>query len=268
MQTEQHCLPEALSTMATKSHAATEAQCNSTQAGQAEETRAMTPTTPTPGEAAREHREALQWAVNFFRNVDSAGCSRQDCERGREVAEILSRHFPPTEATEPQTWCDHCSADLSEVKHVLCECCYREYAGPKLTNPAFDAEATQVAVEVATSEIMEHFSGIDIDALPQRSTITAIISKHCTADAGEVERLKSDRDSWRRVAEWLESEKLTARANAIAECLMKVSRVSVFTEQEDRLIQITAVDYKVSVIDALESLAKKEGDDAKSGRDT
>jgi hypothetical protein len=103
MQTEQHCLPEALSTMATKSHTATEAQCNSTQAGQAEETRAMTPSTPTPGEAAKgdELRElALRIAEIHPPVVDG----RWDGERSKiwvlQTVGLLSRYFPPAKAAQ------------------------------------------------------------------------------------------------------------------------------------------------------------------------
>lgn len=38
--------------------------------------------------------EALEWAADFFRNIDSAGCSRKECELAREVANV----FVPTEA--------------------------------------------------------------------------------------------------------------------------------------------------------------------------
>lgn len=36
--------------------------------------------------------------------------------------------------------CDHCSADLNGVQHVLCEKCYRKFAGPKWTDADFDPE--------------------------------------------------------------------------------------------------------------------------------
>lgn len=41
------------------------------------------------------------------------------------IEQIVSRHFPPTEVT--QTWCDHCSADLNDIRHILCERCYRDF---------------------------------------------------------------------------------------------------------------------------------------------
>jgi hypothetical protein len=52
--------------------------------------------------------------------------------------------------TAEQTWCDHCSADLNGVKHILCERCYREYAGPKSTDPAFS-----VAPDTAAQQARE-----------------------------------------------------------------------------------------------------------------
>lgn len=53
-------------------------------------------------------------------------------ETAEKATEFISRFAAaPLLALVDQTWCDHCSADLNGVKHILCERCYREYAGPK-----------------------------------------------------------------------------------------------------------------------------------------
>lgn len=57
----------------------------------------------------------------------------------------------PVEQSDEQTWCDHCTADLNGVKHILCERCYREYAGPRWFDPEFNAAARH-------SEVAERFA--------------------------------------------------------------------------------------------------------------
>jgi hypothetical protein len=64
----------------------------------------------------------------------------------------------------------------------------------------------------------------------------------------------------------VEQIQAVARANAIRECVAKVSAVSVFREEGDKLTQLPAIDYKVRVIDALESLTKKEGDNGPTSK--
>jgi hypothetical protein len=119
----------------------------------------------TPSEAAREAAYEI------------AGLESADVDR---VAAIIFRHFPPTEAT--QDWCDHCSADLNDVKHILCERCYREYAGPKWTDPAFNAEATQPAaadVELNQEQLDALTQSIarDVRATTRANTISECIEK-------------------------------------------------------------------------------------------
>lgn len=65
-------------------------------------------------------------------------------QQGRTREEVIRRWNTRTAASvsppvgEVQTWCDHCSADLNGVRHVLCEKCYRFIAGPKWTASDFD----------------------------------------------------------------------------------------------------------------------------------
>jgi hypothetical protein len=57
-----------------------------------------------------------------------------------ELAKPENEGLPPSAPVAAQTWCDHCSADLNDTQHVLCERCYGAYAGPKWFDPAFIPE--------------------------------------------------------------------------------------------------------------------------------
>lgn len=55
------------------------------------------------------------------------------CENQKAALEEFRQACAPAQPLQPtgeqeQTWCDHCSADLNSMKHVLCERCYREFA--------------------------------------------------------------------------------------------------------------------------------------------
>lgn len=124
------------------------------------------PSTATPGEGAREietrlgvlplsliddidgRRESIYHGWNYQLDAKVASQMKTDLDYLRAfVGALLSRHFPPT-------------------------------------------EATQVAVEAAASEVNDYYNklvGFNIRVHGPRE-VAAIISKHCTADAGEVER--------------------------------------------------------------------------------
>jgi hypothetical protein len=150
----------------------------------------------------------------------------------------------------------------------------------------------QVAVEAAAQEIVDrglvYYADLDgeprtsKDAPATTSKIIAIISKHCTADAGEVERLQGELrkerarcyhehvplDSFvglKKERDSLRAELTTARANAIRECVDAVNTMlGGCTIQVDtgRLVADPGGPWfiKSDVVRVLESLAK-EGDD-------
>jgi outer membrane murein-binding lipoprotein Lpp len=98
----------------------------------------------------------------------------------QERNRLLATTSPSTTAQEAtQTWCDHCSADLNGVRHILCERCYREYAGPKWFDPAFNAPPSDAATRAAREigEWLRTGDGeVDGNAIKE---VAAIISKHC-----------------------------------------------------------------------------------------
>lgn len=47
-----------------------------------------------------------------------------DGKIAQTVAEMELRVRAPI---HPEDWCDHCSADLNGIRHILCENCYRTY---------------------------------------------------------------------------------------------------------------------------------------------
>lgn len=47
-----------------------------------------------------EFGNALEWSIKFFRGIDSAGCSRAECQRAREVAEVFARFVTKEELNQ------------------------------------------------------------------------------------------------------------------------------------------------------------------------
>jgi hypothetical protein len=82
-----------------------------------------------------ELESLLQQPATSERCEETGGFTCECCGRNCEVR--IDRRFCKECAGyraangAEQAWCDHCSADLNGVKHILCERCYREYAGPK-----------------------------------------------------------------------------------------------------------------------------------------
>jgi hypothetical protein len=259
------------------------------------------PSTPTLGEATREP----------IRDAAAQICCLWDAddEDRQRVAEIICEYLPdaalpPIEATQRKYFCScgmPCTAeeyiehyfeqghDRGEGAQVAVEA--REIAERIVGSTFENTGASHETLRVTTIErITDYLHG---------QNIAAIISKHCPADAGEVERLKRAikiRDSflsgdeaavglieiaglldrhftgregramtWREIIEHISDinrEKEEARANAIRECVGKVA------ETRNHLAAARYTDSQRVVVDmfihklkpALESLAK-EGDD-------
>jgi hypothetical protein len=59
-------------------------------------------------------------------------------EANRLNAELAEARAQLAGSDQKQDWCDHCSGNFGEASHILCEKCYRLFAGPKWWDRDFD----------------------------------------------------------------------------------------------------------------------------------
>lgn len=200
------------------------------------------PSTPTPGETASDLREELaalchrQWsgwmrylfykcetenlswgtltkipeayAQRWRRQAETsyADLPEEEKESDRKEAdrliEVLSHHFPPTEAAQPTAYMheDELPADMPKEDY---DKWYEQSWIPNgvgcRVGPRYPFESAQVAVEAAAEEIIDMDINGRYDPYDphNRQAIIAIIAKHCAvapADAGEVERPQPTED--------------------------------------------------------------------------
>lgn len=92
------------------------------------------PTVPERDDSNLAYAIVEQMGLGFeFRNCS---CGQLPCVRLRPIvdalakreAETRARLLPQLSSSEPQDWCDHCSGDLNDIKHILCDQCYRDFA--------------------------------------------------------------------------------------------------------------------------------------------
>jgi hypothetical protein len=237
-------------------------------------------------------RAAVVIAINNqFVKVGPSGCTGYE-ERGAhndgvrkalDAIENLPAVAVPTEATQRKYFCS-CGMP----------CTAEEYIEHYFEKGHDRGEGAQVAVEAVGDTYSAKRAAIEIaDALrsadegwrnkPTYHEFEAIISKHCSADTGEVERgislaiIQTQRE-WRiwlwnefqidvevsnnEARDQLRARFAEARANAIRECVEKVA------ETRNHLAAARYTDSQRVVMDmfihklksALESLTKKEGE--------
>lgn len=79
----------------------------------------------------RSSPEAVEVARGIARRLRSIpDVDIADCCWG-DVVNTLSSALSSARVAGEQQHCDHCSADLNGVRHILCETDYRKFAGPK-----------------------------------------------------------------------------------------------------------------------------------------
>jgi hypothetical protein len=222
-----------------------------------------------------------------------------------DIDSLLSLLQQPASERCGERYCIHCGRRDTNADY-----CGKQRGLQKCVFPA--TEATQVAVEapgiaVVIKQADERFEreGLAIVYQDNRGRfhlntgfidhIATEVSRHCTADAGEVERLRGERDAWRRGAmllldelgdyesgsaphirvRRLRQELATTRANAIRECVEVLKAEAAEAKEIGKqfaplmpdasdmghLKWIAREGAMNDGVTLLESLTKKEGDD-------
>lgn len=251
-----------------------------------------------------------RWAAQMMADYDKLPEEMKDSDRKEadRFIEAFSRHFPPTEAAQVAVEAHDLEWALRELADGWITNNEREgphgfYQNVRRVLESVIADATD-AGEVERLRKIVREQRKTIKHWQHHVTVTSrllgcnAIDKDVEAAVDELrheledrqiklgqlraelfaarERLTADRDSWRRIAERLENEKLTARADAVRACAKELRRRAGHAEStgnhlpgtdQAMCLHAEARALAQAATWLLESLAKGEGDDGPTTTD-